>query len=453
MSVIEDLLSPHQPWMEVVSTLQQHGHKAYLVGGCVRDLLLGIRTKDVDVATSALPHQVEAIFPSTIPVGRAFGVIVVLIRSQPVEVATFRKDDVYDDGRHPTNVSFSDEREDARRRDFTINALYLDPVSRSILDTVRGKQDLQARLIRAVGDPEQRFQEDRLRILRAVRFQARLGFRIHPKTQAAIRLFAANLEGISSERIRGELSRMLSDAHAADAFRSLHRLGLLNTVLPPVAELASQPSRFRKGKKSALDDTLHALSWLRPHHETVAWAILLAFIGQKSPSQTLPQVLAASAPMAVEILRAFNASKQLSDDVGIILHNLAICLSTSSLDLGARKRMLMGPAAKDTLETIRILSLAHDTDWLAPWLDLMQLAQNLRLQPPQLSDWVDGHELTQLGYAPGPVMGKILKALQNELLNERIHSKQEALAFVRDHFPITPGEPAEPDSPKRPHRR
>ncbi len=434
MTQIDSLLAPQSPWMEVVATLQKAGHKAFLVGGCVRDLLLGLKTKDADVATSARPEQVESLFPSTIPVGKAFGVIVVLIRNQPIEVATFRKDAAYEDGRHPSAVHFSDEIEDARRRDFTINALYLDPVAKTILDPVKGKPDLAARLIRAVGDPHERFQEDRLRILRAIRFQARLGFRIHPKTQSAIRSWAHDLEGISPERIRGELSRMLTESNPALAFRTLGELGPLDSVLPDVARLKAFPSTIRKGRATRFSDLLHQLQWVKPNQEVVAWSLVLAQSACHSSAQPLVELWTHSATRANEVLRAFNASKQLADDVSIVLKHLGTCLQCRRVDLASKKRMLLGPAAEATLETWRILALSQDHAWLESWQELIHLHSTLRASRPQLSDWITGHDLTDMGFAPGPVMGRILKALESQLLNETIHSKEEAVRFIHEHF-------------------
>lgn len=440
MTHIDSLLAPNQPWIEVISVLQRAGHRAFLVGGCVRDLLLGLKTKDADVATSARPEQVEALFPSTIPVGKAFGVIVVLIRNQPIEVATFRRDDAYVDGRHPTAVHFSDETEDARRRDFTINALYLDPVGRTILDPVNGKPDLASRLIRAVGNPAERFQEDRLRILRAIRFQARLGFRIHPATQRAIKSFANDLDGISPERIRGELSRMLTESNPALAFKTLAALGPLSSVLPQVASLCALPSVFARAPKSRFDDLLKQMLWLKPQQETVAWALLLAQSAAR-PDLPLDAVWRLSSQAAIDVLRGFNSSKQLADDVGCVLKNIALLFQANSMDLAAKKRMLLGPAAEETLETWRILALAHHTPWLQQWQEMAHLHSLLKAQRPQLADWVTGHDLAHMGYTPGPIMGRILKALERELLNESIHSREEALAFVQRHFPLAPPEP------------
>lgn len=450
MTHIDSLLAPNQPWIEVISVLQRAGHKAFLVGGCVRDLLLGLKTKDADVATSARPEQVEALFQNTIPVGKAFGVIVVLVRSQPIEVATFRRDDAYVDGRHPTAVHFSDETEDARRRDFTINALYLDPVGRTILDPVSGKRDLSARLIRAVGDPAERFSEDRLRILRAIRFQARLGFRIHPATQRAIRAFSANLEGISPERIRGELSRMLTESNPALAFQTLARLGPLASVLPQVARVSSLPSAFSRRRRTRLHDLLAQMLWLKPQQETVAWALLLS---QCAATQGLPvdRVWHRSSNSAIDVLRGFNSSKQLADDVGTVLRNLSLLYQASSLDLAAKKHILLGPAATETLEAWRILALAHHTPWLRQWQEMAHLFSLLKAQPPQLSDWVTGHDLASLGYAPGPIMGRILRALEQALLNESLHTREEALAFVQANFPLNPTAP--PASALDPNKR
>src|SRR5579859_2712345 len=243
----------------IVQTLRQHGFQAYLVGGCVRDLLLNREPKDYDVATDARPEQVMRIFPGTYAVGVLFGVVLVPVpnaaevpgdapsKSQAVEVATFRSDIGYSDGRHPDEVRFSrDPREDVARRDFTINGMLLDPVSGEVLDFVGGRADLQAGIIRTIGDAEQRFGEDKLRMLRAVRFAARFEYTIDLATFAAMRKLAEQIQVVSRERVRDELTRMLTEGHARRAFLLLDESGLLKPVLPEISAMkgVEQPAEF-----------------------------------------------------------------------------------------------------------------------------------------------------------------------------------------------------------------
>ncbi len=256
-----------------MQTLRQRGFQAYWVGGCVRDLLLGRDPKDYDVATDATPEQVMGIFPETYAVGAQFGVVLVPVpetdpsidvsagassKAHEVEVATFRSDVGYSDGRHPDEVRFSrDPREDVARRDFTINGMLLDPLSGEVLDFVGGRKDLEAGIIRTIGDPEQRFGEDKLRMLRAVRFAARFGYSIEPATLAAMRKLAEQIQVVSRERVRDELTRMLTEGHARRAFLLLDESGLLRPVLPEISAMkgvvaaAGIPSRGRRVRAHA----------------------------------------------------------------------------------------------------------------------------------------------------------------------------------------------------------
>lgn len=221
---------------EIVCELQNAGFAAYWVGGCVRDRWLGKEPSDYDVATSALPDQIEALFPNTVAVGKQFGVILVLRDGHPFQVATFRSESDYTDGRRPDNVTFSSPEADASRRDFTVNGLFYDPISEQMLDWVGGLEDLQARRIRTIGDPECRFAEDHLRLLRAVRFAAQLDFEIDPLTWRAIKANVAKIGSVSAERARDELWKLFKPPHAARGLDLLREAGLLKLLLPEVAE-------------------------------------------------------------------------------------------------------------------------------------------------------------------------------------------------------------------------
>src|SRR3989441_4183926 len=216
----------------IIQELRRHGHEAYLVGGCVRDMVMQIEPADYDIATSARPEEIVKIFPRTESIGAQFGVVLVIYRGHPFEVATFRSDEAYVDGRRPTGVVFTNARQDVLRRDFSINGLLYDPITDQIIDYVEGQADIRAKLVRAIGDPQARFEEDKLRILRAVRFGARLGYEIEDETWKAVCAMAPNIHQVSSERVRDELSRILTEGQAARGFRMLDVSGLREEILP-----------------------------------------------------------------------------------------------------------------------------------------------------------------------------------------------------------------------------
>jgi poly(A) polymerase len=290
--------------ISTIETLRQHGFQAYLVGGCVRDLLLGREPADFDVATSATPMQVMETFPETYAVGAQFGVVLVpspggecadgekgTSKSYVVEVATFRSDLGYSDGRHPDEVRFTqDPREDAARRDFTINGMMLDPVSGEVLDFVGGREDLEAKRIRAIGDPHRRFGEDKLRMLRAVRFAARFEYEIEADTLAAIRRLARDVQLVSRERVRDELTKMLTEGHARRAFLLLDQTGLLKEVLPEISLMkgVQQPPEFHPEGDVFVHTLLLLENLALPSPPTLAWGALLHDVGKPATFRVAP---------------------------------------------------------------------------------------------------------------------------------------------------------------------
>src|SRR5450755_2903819 len=290
----------------IVQTMRQGGFQAYLVGGCVRDLLLGRAPKDYDVATNATPDQVMSLFPETYAVGAQFGVVLVPApetegardglnevgaKSHAVEVATFRSDIGYSDGRHPDEVRFSrDPRADVARRDFTINGMLLDPVTSEVLDFVGGRKDLEAGIIRTIGDPEQRFGEDKLRMLRAVRFAARFEYTIEAETFAAMQKLSQQIQVVSRERVRDELTRMLTEGHGRRAFLLLDQSGLLQHVLPELSAMkgVEQPPEFHP-EGDVFVHTLLLLDHLpQPCPMTLAWGALLHDVGKPATFRVAP---------------------------------------------------------------------------------------------------------------------------------------------------------------------
>ncbi len=281
-------MTPRELAEQICATLRDHRHQAYLVGGCVRDLELGREPADYDVCTEARPDRVQELFPRSLAVGAKFGVILVVEEGAQqdgaqVEVATFRSDIGYSDGRHPDHVVYSDSpQEDVRRRDFTINGLLMDPATGEVLDFVGGRSDLRAGIVRAIGDPRLRFAEDKLRMMRAVRFAARFGFRIEPETMAAAQSLAAQITQVSSERIRDELTKLLTEGAARRGFELLEETGLLAVVLPDIARMkgVEQPPQFHP-EGDVWIHTRMMLEKLQPHcSPTLAWGVLLHDVGK-----------------------------------------------------------------------------------------------------------------------------------------------------------------------------
>src|SRR5690349_1185020 len=319
--------------LQVIQTLHQAGFLAFLVGGCVRDLLLNREPADYDVTTDALPYDVMRIFPKTYGVGAQFGVVLVAVgenENETVEVATFRNDIGYSDGRHPDEVRFSKTpQEDVQRRDFTINGLLLDPVNNEVLDFVGGRKDLEAHIIRTIGDPERRFAEDKLRRLRAVRFAARFGYTIDPDTFSAIQRLAHNIHQVSRERVRDELTKLLTEGRARRAFLLLDETGLLQEVLPETSAMkgVEQPPQFHP-EGDVFVHTLLLLDKLpHPCPKTLAWGALLHDVGKPPTFRVAPDRIRfdghveIGVKMAQEICRRLRFSNEDTEQILSLVNN------------------------------------------------------------------------------------------------------------------------------------
>jgi poly(A) polymerase len=390
--------------IEIIRQLRQRGHEAYLVGGCVRDMVMKIEPSDYDIATSAPPETIMKIFPHTEPIGAQFGVVLVILRGHPFEVATFRSDEAYVDGRRPTGVVFTDARTDVLRRDFTINGLLYDPMEEKVIDYIGGQDDIRDRIVRAIGDPEKRFEEDKLRLLRAVRFGARLGYSIEPATWNAVRRMAPEIKRVSAERIREELSRILTEGQAAVGFRMLQDSGMLPVLLPEV---------------NWSEHLMHCLEHV-PAKASVdfAFAVLLH---ELSPEQAL---------RIGEDLRLSTAETQ---HVVSLIRNRTVFRSLRSLPVSAMKRFLRIPRFTDHLELARICAISSDGA-----LEDYEYAVEVRgrwspgdLAPPLL---LSGNDLIGMGLTPGPLFKEILTRVEDEQLEGRLHTPQQALDFVKENY-------------------
>jgi poly(A) polymerase len=441
------MMDAQQHAAEIVRTLRERGHQAYFAGGCVRDLLLGREPADYDVSTAATPQQVMHIFPQTYAVGEQFGVVLVPDlkgAAGSVEVATFRSDLGYSDGRHPDEVRFSqDPHEDVLRRDFTINGMMFDPETSAVLDFVGGRDDLKAGIIRAIGDPERRFEEDKLRMLRAVRFAARFDYKIDPATMTAMQKLAPKIHQVSCERVREELTRMLTEGRAQRAFQLLDSTGLLKEVLPEIAAMkgVEQPPQFHP-EGDVFVHTLLLLEKLPPGcSKTLAWGALLHDVGKPPTFRVAPDRIrfdghvAVGVKMAAEICRRLRFSNHETDQILALVDNHMRFGVVQRMNQSTLKKFLRLPAFDEHLELHRIDCLSSHGQ-----LDAYEYSrEQLRSLPPEAirpEPLITGSDLIAAGYEPGPRFKEMLIAIEDAQLDGRLASREAAMEFVRRQFPI-----------------
>ena len=400
---------PREFAVEIVRKLRAAGHTALLAGGCVRDLLLGREPKDYDVATTARPEQVRDLFGHrrTLAVGASFGVIVVVpprdSGAGQVEVATFRTEGPYQDGRRPESVAFCTPEEDAQRRDFTINGMFYDPIEARVLDFVGGEADLAARVIRAIGDPHARMREDKLRLLRAVRFTATLDFALDETTAAAVREMASEITVVSHERIAQELRRMLVDSHRRRAVELCADVGLLSVILPELSELAND------------EPTLAMLSLLETPSFKLAFSALL---------HLLPAKLTVH-----DICRRLRLSNDETDQIVWLVAHQDDLANAPSQTLPRLKRTLAHPYRDDLIALLRVKRLAHAAD-MQP---VLFCDEYLARTPQSVIDplpLISGDDLKSLGLKPGPEFKTLLDSIRDAQLNGEITTHEQALALA-----------------------
>ncbi len=441
MTTLLDALDPplKAGALEIVQRLRAAGHVAYLAGGVVRDSLLGRPVSDVDIATSAPPDAVERIFEKTIPVGRQFGVVIVVLGALSYEVTTFRSEGSYLDGRHPSRVVFTDALQDAQRRDFTVNALFWDPARGEVLDYVGGRQDLEDGLLRTVGDPAARFEEDKLRVIRAIRFACRLGFRIDPATWTAVCSFAARLTQISWERVRDELLKILTGPNPDRGMRLLLDSGVLARILPEVAAMdgVEQPPEFHPEGDVFAHTCLMLARADRPS-PTLAMAVLLHDVG-KPPTFTVRERIrfdghdALGAEMAEEICRRLRMSNQRIEEIVDLVRCHLRFIHVFEMRESTLKRFLRKENIRDHLELHRLDCLSSHRDLSAYHFCVAKLEELSREQisPPPL---LTGHDLIAAGLTPGPIFSQILGELEDLQLEGQVASREAALEWLRERL-------------------
>ena len=425
---------------EIVRRLQTAGHSAYWVGGCVRDSLLDRDPQDYDVATSAIPDQIESLFDRTIPVGRKFGVIIVLEDGHEFQVATFRAEADYEDGRHPERVTFSNAQADASRRDFTVNGLFFDPIQKKLHDWVGGEADLRAKLLRTIGSPAERFAEDHLRLLRAVRFAAQLDFQIEPETFAALRANAPKILAVSAERVREELMKLFRPPHAARGLDLLRDSGLLEQVLPEIAAMihcAQSPDYHPEG--TVYEHVKLMLAQLPPDAPpSLPWMALLHDVGKPVTASKDLQTDAihfyghekVGAQMSEALLQRLKfPRKQTEEIVAAVLHHMQF-KDVKEMRKSTVRRMLLRETFPLELELHRLDCLGSHR--LLDHYEFMQeQARELEKQPEIRPPLLTGDDLIALGLKPGPQMGALLEELREKQLQDELKTPEEARAWLR----------------------
>ena len=422
----------------IVERMRQAGHEAFFAGGCVRDMLLGKRAHDIDIATSAHPEDVQRLFSRTVAVGAQFGVIVVLEEGTEFQVATFRSDGAYVDGRHPASVSFTTAEGDAQRRDFTINGIFYDPLEKRVLDFVGGEADLKAGVIRCIGNPSDRFAEDKLRVLRGIRFAASLGFEIDPKTWEALCAGAAEIVAVSAERIRDELVKMFLHPSRARGLDLLDSSGLLNIALPEVSAMkgCEQPPEFHP-EGDVFVHTRLMLSLLPPDVSVpLVFSTLLHDIGKPPTSQIDPTGRirfngheSVSAYMTEDIFSRLRFSNAETEATVIAVKNHMAFKDVQNMRVATLKRFLARPTMDDELELHRVdclgsHGLLDNYDFL---LAKREDFSHEPLIPPPL---VSGTDLIAMGRKPGPAFKCILDAVQVRQLEGTLRTREEALTWI-----------------------
>lgn len=432
---------PEKTAAEIVRRLRGAGHQAFFVGGCVRDLLRGLAPSDYDIVTSARPEEVKGLFARTIPVGERFGICIVVEGGMPFEVATFRTEADYDDGRRPSRIAFATAEEDVRRRDFTVNGLLMDPETREVIDHVGGLGDLQRRLLRTIGDPEERFAEDHLRMLRAVRFASTLDFAIDPSTFAAVRRCPSLIGRISAERIRGELSRLLTEGGARRGLELLSESGLLREILPEVHALqgVEQPPLFHP-EGDVWEHTLRMVALLpRPDGKAdlrLAWAVLLHDIGKAvTRSEDASGIHFyghdhRGEEIAAGILRRLRFSREEMETILALVRGHMLFIHVREMRQNRLKRLLRMADFGLHLELHRLDCLGSHgiLDHYRFCRQKLEEYPEEELRPPRL---LTGEDLIGMGFVPGPLFKEILQALEDAQLGGEIADAASARELVR----------------------
>lgn len=428
---------------KIVEMLRAAGHTAYFAGGSVRDLFLGLNPKDIDIATSAKPDEILALMPRTIEVGRKFGVIIVLEGDHQFEVATFRSDSGYSDGRRPDAVFFTNAKEDALRRDFTINGMFFEPISKKIIDYVGGQKDLKAKLIRFIGNPDTRIKEDHLRILRAIRIKNAFNFQYHPKTYQALARHATHVEKLAQERIKDELNKMLLSENPVQAIRDMHDVGVLKIILPEVENMkgVAQPAEYHT-EGDVFEHSLRALASL-PKTAPLAlrWATLLHDSGKPDTFRLKERIrfdhhVERSREIVAKIFRRLRFSKEEQKRVEwLVLHHMMM-VPLLEMTLGRKCHWYVKPEFKDLLALFKAdiagTVPADYTLYKKIKKDFQETRKHTPKEPKRL---LTGDEVMSiLNIEKGPQVGKILEEIRHEQFEKKLTTKSQAEKWLKEKY-------------------
>ena len=433
-------MSAKKKALAIVKRLRQEGYESYLAGGCVRDMLRGKSPQDYDITTNAHPDDIRRIFSQTVPVGAQFGVMLVMIDGQPFEVATFRHDGPYLDGRRPAHVRYGTLQEDILRRDFTVNGMVYDPIEDRVIDMVDGRKDLERRTIRAIGNPRERFEEDRLRMIRAVRFAASLEFTIDEQTFTAIQALAPTVTAISWERIGEEVTRILTEGGARKGFELLDAAGLLKILLPEIEAMKGveqTPDYHPEG--DVFHHTLLLLGHLESPTETLAYGCLLHDVAKPSCIRRDGERLTfyghteKGAEIAEAVLKRLKRSRATWERVAYLVRNHLRHTQAPNMRLSTLKRFLGEEGIDELLELTRIDALSANGD-LQYYRFCKQKQIELRDEGIHPAPLLRGRDLIAMGFTPGPIFQQILKQVEEAQLGGELASREQAMAWVDKHF-------------------
>jgi poly(A) polymerase len=426
--------------VQIVRRMREAGHVAYFAGGCVRDMVRGIEPHDFDIATSATPEQIRNIFPRTVPVGAAFGVVLVLANDHQFEVATFRSDEAYLDGRRPSAVRYGTPEEDAQRRDFTVNGMFFDPLEDRLIDFVGGKADIERRLIRTIGEARHRFGEDKLRLLRCIRFATTLGYEIEPATFAAVREMAPQISVVSAERIRDELTKIFTRANPGRGLVLLEESGLLREVLPEVAAMkgVEQPPEFHPEGDVFTHVKLMLDEMPAQPSVTLAWAVVLHDVGKPPTFKVAERIRfdehdAVGAEMTEAILRRLRFSNEEIERIVLCVAEHMRFRHVQEMRASKVKRLMARPTFADELELHRLDCVASH----GSVENVEFLLRKAKEMPPEVvrpKPLVNGRDLLAIGFTPGRLVGAVLKEIEELQLEERLASREAALAYARERL-------------------
>src|ERR1700758_3492757 len=427
---------------KVAARLRETGHIAYFAGGCVRDMVRGLMPKDYDIVTDARPEAVQKLFARTVAVGAHFGVIIVLENDFQFEVATFRSDDAYIDGRHPSAVHFSSPEEDAQRRDFTINGMFYDPVAERVIDLVGGQTDIGAKLVRAIGEPAKRFEEDRLRMLRAVRFATALNYEVDKKTWEALVANAASIDQISAERVRDELVRIFLSANRVRGWDLLDSSGLMRAILPELQAMKGvlQPEQFHPEG----DVFVHTRLMLQLLPEEVSVPLVFAVLFHDIAKPVTATVDKTGrirfnehdrigAEMTDAIMRRLRFSGAEIEAAVEMVRQHMVFKDTPNMRVAKLKRFMARPTFNEELELHRV-DCESSHRMLDNYEFLLRKREEFANEPIIPPPLLRGDDLIALGFKPGPEFGEILEAIETRQLEGRLRTADEALAWVKERY-------------------